>query len=221
MGKVQELNKYENKIKELNEKVSESARILSTIDGDVTAIKGELSMLWKQVSDKQNELADVRELIVKEEDRLAQKQAGYSELVRSHGIAETKLKEKLENAEKSLVKLNETIIDRNETIQTLNTISSKLEERVSGYNDQVDKLKKEVDSKEERLKFIAKEEDRLTAIQKETDAKIAKLGRLNTDTENGLAKLEQYVKRMQSIYDQQGLKIDLLGQFGIKRDKVK
>ncbi len=62
--------------------------------------------------------------------------------------------------------------------------------------------------------------ERLRAKETDVNEKIARNGKLLTQTEKNLRTIEHYAKRLQRMYDKAGIRIDVLGQFGVKRDSI-
>ena len=72
----------------------------------------------------------------------------------------------------------------------------------------------------EKFKVIVLREDFVDKKEKEIDDKILKNGIMVTRIEKDQRVLELYVKRLQKHYDTQGININILNEFGIKRDNI-
>jgi chromosome segregation ATPase len=211
--------KYERKIQELHGALETAARTLSERQGRVDALQSQIAVLEAnrtrleagvaaleeslatlsgKVEERRADLADATKRRTSELGRLERRRK--SEERRSEGaLAKAQLaKEKAKETADVLLRLDQAKRDLGET-----------EKALSG-------LRKESERIEKRNAIEAKSLEKREAA---LDQKLARLSNLRAETEKGLRTLEHYVKRLQRRYDQQGMRIDLLAQFNITRDR--
>ena len=64
--------------------------------------------------------------------------------------------------------------------------------------------------------YLARQSDILDGKKEEISQLIEKNGRIITQTESNLAKIELYVRRLQRYYDENGIGLNILPVFGLE-----
>lgn len=216
-----EQKKYEAKVKEISSTIEQRARVLSELDGQLTAAKSLLEDTNAEVLRLEAERDKLIEDKAQLEKDLAKARAEFAKEVQGQGEVFEHMRKNQEAMEASMATLNATLRDREETISSLSTIVTKLEASVEALNKEQDELQAKI---LEAKEVLAKLEVEAAAQREEREKlEISKMqhSRLVSALDSKLGLLEQYVKRLQRYYDQNGIKINLLEQFEIKRDNIK
>jgi len=203
------IRETENKSRELGRATME----VDSVNNHKRSILSEVASLEKKIPVLEAKLKAI-------DEKLAQKKTEYKELVKKYD-AEVKEKEGifavLQGKAQELASVESELKIANESLSMVQHLVIE----TKGELVVLDVKQKEVLLDIENMKVdIAKRESQCAQMEKDVDDKISKNGIMVTRIEVEQRTLEQYVKRLQKHYDEQGININILNEFGIKRDNT-
>jgi len=217
----------------------EAQRSVSSYERKLEELKAELVRITREVDDQEGKIDRAKSGVASLEKR-------KTELVEEIGmlsgtVSSLDLVIKNRNAERDRIKemmadeigLHESIIAslenrKRRTINELSAAKGSLE-KTKGAKEDLAKIEEAITEAEKKLartieanesarRDILKEKQDVRKEREEFEERRRKINALAVETEKRMRLLEHYVKRLQRRYDKTGVKVDILSQFGVRRD---
>lgn len=209
---------YEDKIRELHTELEESARELGQVNGELTFKRGEITKLSEELSGLRRDIETAEGKIVNAQKLVDQGEADYKRIVTEQNGYVDDSKKQIEILGKKIAVLIEEVKPlegRRAELGSLTTAVKQAEAKLRVIKDLIVVEEKHLETVREECLL---EKETLSTQKSETEEVIKKNGKILSDTEINLHTIDVYVRRLQRIYDRSGIKLNILEQFGIKRD---
>jgi len=206
------------------EDISSSINKKSQELGDVTSVheskKREIDTMSKEVLSINNIIRVKGEEILSLEKLISRKNDELKELIAKHGEIDQSHREKilsLNEKENALINLDSSIQEKKEELELATHSWEKAELALFEANKNRKEIEKTIAAK---FAILATRENDVDKKEKEVNDKLHKNGMILTRIEEQHGKLDLYVKRLQRYYNETGVNIQILDEFGIKGDNI-
>ena len=210
--------KYEAKLEELKQAIAVEARGLGDVADRRDRARAEIGLIGK---DKERLIRDINFL----EDRVAD----LDRIIRARRAEDRRVEKAMaEECKRHRAAIEILKMQKKMSAKDLSALGAKVaklkdeEKSLDGINAKVEKAKADLSStlKEEKAVVgrVAAREEGLAMKEAEAKERREKNKAVLVQTEKNLRLIEHYVKRLQRRYDKSGVKVNLLGQFNVKRD---
>ncbi len=215
-----EKNKYEQKISELHKELEEAAGLLSQKKSELSGLLSEKGRAEKEIKALETRKIELQGKIETLNETIKAKEVHVRETVENESDVILSMEDQRKAKEYELREITKKINIKKEKLAKLKDVTKEIKE--------AEKKLKALNSRRERLESyntklgikLDKRESDLDKREKDINEKIKRHSRILVETEKENRTLEHYVKRLQRIYDNRGIKINLLKQFNIKGDNT-
>lgn len=215
--------KYRQKMDTLNAELNGLAQKADGARGEIDRLNSAKGRIEKDVYDLEAKKASLQTEIAKLGNTKDQELNDYGRkleaTIKELSKIESEILLKNKEWEKTLVRLNEEITKKLAQAGKLKDLSGEII-KLEGAVQKLELRKAELEKKnaDEKVTLDALKST-LDRQEKEIDDKFKKDSAMRTQADRDLRLLEHYVKRLQRRYDKEGIRIDLLKQFNIVRDR--
>lgn len=204
----EKIGEYRKELGTFSNQLSELIKDKETIASEVATLEKQKAVLVSELTAASQEVIRLDKIMVTHDSRLA--------------AVNKEINEKLNLSVSWLTEYNGRVLELSGRIDTL---SSKVDE-LQSIKQQLEPLKEEretilrdisiAQSKKIAIEQdIAKQYDDLSNKKEDLSQLIEKHGKILTQTEENLAKIELYARRLQRYYDETGINLQILPIFGI------
>lgn len=216
---MNESKKAQAKIQELRTEIEKLARDLSYREGTRDQLISEIETKRRELIRVQDEVALVERDLAKAEGEVKEKRKELANLLERWVESDDERRKTLNLLKGEEQSIRRQLAARKSELLKLKDLEKKVAEAKQSLAITEKAFEKASKAQEAELKRIAKESASLDKKKKEVSELIARDSTLRTENERALRLIEHYVKRLQRYYDQSSIKINVLEQFKIKRDR--
>lgn len=207
---------YQKKIEELRNECNSVNKVLSETKSNNETIRNENSLLQKQIREQKEVLNGLNIQILDAEKLLQNRKDGYVSEVKSNQESISSLKLKETEIIRTIQKLEEEFKKKKEIENEVKRVQEEYNELLVKKNVLRDELKELQDTILQEKKDIDKERKSLNKEKIEISEQIKKVERMVVDYTEKLCKVELYAKRLQKYYNETGIRLQILKEFGIE-----
>ncbi len=209
---------YEDKIQELHKELEEEARELGKVKGSLDHARRELSQAKDEKEKVEFQIEEARKKIHPEDKRLTELQASYKKLAEDHNLSISKYTEKIKELEKEALAIETRISG----LKRLEMEHEALISKIKGVKNDLENQYKLIGEARVLLVKIEAEINNsdLPRQKMEIQSLIEKNGKILTDTEKNLNIIRVYARRLQRMYNKNGIKFDVLSKFNVEDNQT-
>lgn len=212
--------KFEDKISELSAEVNKKSQELGDVEETVSSAKINVDNATKELSTINSIIGKNKDELVSLEQRILNKKKELNDIISTNENTIASYREEIKSITSAVDVLKDTEIKLEKKKEELSIVTHDCDKAELALFETNTKRREIENSIAAKFKVVVIREDAVDKKEKEINDKIHKNGIILTSTEVNLRNLEQYVKRLQRHYDEQKININILAEFGIKRDNT-
>lgn len=215
-----DLHHHEERKVEIKEEISKLTNATSLLREELEIIKLDISSLeskkilfLNELGISQKEQIRIDNLVTQATKELYEKQQSYQELKIKMDMEIIEHIGKVPHLSMRVDTLNQEIDSLQTAVSSLSILKIEKEE----LSHEISQMQvKYYDIQQETTKVYRKLEEK----QREVEELVAKNGKVFTQSEVNLGRLDIYVRRLQRYYEESGIKMNILPSFGLSPEKI-
>lgn len=211
--------RYEDQIQSLHTELESSSRELGRVNGNLDAARREHKIITDEIYAKKRELEIAKGNLSETLDLISREKGEYLRIVSENNSYPDTVKRRIKILEGIKTGLEKEVSDLEEKRQKRDSMRKEIEcieQEMTILKEKISESKKELES------LASKRRDALAEIstkRSEVEDLIRKNGKILSDSEANIHRIEIYARRLQRWYDRLGVKFDVLKSFNVKPDE--